>query len=639
MTKSRNKLAILINPPIYDTQYWARWSMPHGLLKIATWLRNEGYDLKLYDCLNPYGENSGIPERVAEFESYDAVRKQKKSVVVLASTVEREEPLSYRLKPNEKWKYIFGMPPHELEDHLMSYKKSIARKKYKSVEFWITSIMTYWWESTRDVIELALRVFPEAKIRLGGIYPTLAPWHAEKRLGIDPIVMKGDKLDLDDESQMNHHLVIFNEVPAASNLDLATDLYEEKERPPYTILTTSRGCPHICSYCASNILNDGTKVRTRTFEDVIAEIKDKFRKNTRVFCFYEDNLLMKMQEFKRILKAVLADKSLQGIKIFAPEGIEIGVALSDRKRYLLKMQTDKSILATLSIETTMEEQLQSGTTDIYEAFKETKNKEGIKKTFIKFEDDLTHGAVVVKEQSEDHIVLVVGDEDEVILRKVIKENGRADLVYENQEQSSLGLYLSGVPEIVYLMRLAGFEKIYLPLETIKKETNARWNRSWNSNLSRFEALLDALEEVGFDTRKQNINAFVMFGLPGEDLEEIYDTTLYASERVGSVIPMLFTPVPSTDVYEQYRPYIEEHGFDLHHLNGKLFPFFPMLRDQMKMKHPEYEIEIADYVRVESFMQRVNSKINGQSVNIYADTKVSSTFRKIYSEYESIVATF
>lgn len=633
MAKYRNKLAILINPPIYDTQYWARWSMPHGLLKIATWLGNEGYDLKLFDCLNPYGEHSGVPERQAEFESYDAVKKQKKSVVVLASTEEREEKLSYKLKPNEKWKYIFGMPPHELEDQLMNYKKSISRKKYKTVEFWITSIMTYWWESTRDVIQLALRVFPEAKIRLGGIYPTLAPWHAETKLGIQPLVMKGDQLDLNNEEQMANHLVIFSEVTPASNLDLATDLYDDKERPPYTILTTSRGCPHICSYCASNVLNDGTKVRTRSFEDVIAEIKDKFRKNTKVFCFYEDNLLMKMKEFKRILKAVLEDKSLRGIKIYAPEGIEIGVALSDRKRYLLKMQADKSILATLSIESLKEEM---PIASIYDAYKDMKEKGKIKKTLIKFEEDLTQGSVVIKEQSDDHIVLIVGDEDEVILKKITKENGRFDLIFENQDLSSLGLYLVGVPEIVYLMKLAGFEKIYLPLETIKKETNARWNRSWNSNLSRFETLLAALEEVGFDTRKQNVNAFVMFGLPGEDLEEIYDTALYASERVGSVIPMLFTPVPSTDVFEQYRPYIDEHGYDLHHLNGKLFPFFPMLQKQMKMKHPEYEVEIADYVRVESFMQRVNSKINGQSVNIYADTKVSSTFRKVYSNYESVL---
>ena len=44
--------ALLINPPIYDTQYWAHWSQPHGLLKVAAWLKQSGYtDLWLIDCL------------------------------------------------------------------------------------------------------------------------------------------------------------------------------------------------------------------------------------------------------------------------------------------------------------------------------------------------------------------------------------------------------------------------------------------------------------------------------------------------------------------------------------------------------------------------------------------------------------
>ena len=34
--------ALLINPPVYDAQYWARWSQPAGLLRIATLLRTKG---------------------------------------------------------------------------------------------------------------------------------------------------------------------------------------------------------------------------------------------------------------------------------------------------------------------------------------------------------------------------------------------------------------------------------------------------------------------------------------------------------------------------------------------------------------------------------------------------------------------
>lgn len=620
------KFAVLINPPIYDTQYWARWSMPHGLLKIGTWLRNAGYDLRLFDCLNPYGEDSGVPGRhgVTDFESYDAVRKEKRSVAILASNQERilgSDPdlvPSYRLNSNEKWKYAFGMPLYLLEDKLHKLKAEIQGERYESVEFWITSIMTYWWESTRDVIQLALEMFPDAKIRVGGIYPTLAPEHARDRLfdKAQPLVLDGRQVSLNNIDQMNQHLVVTGEIRSASNLDLATDLYEDNERPPYTILTTSRGCPHICSYCASNILNDGTKVRNREFELVMHEIKEKFRMGTKVFCFYEDNLLMNMQQFKDILKAVMADKSLHGIRIYAPEGIEIGVAMSDRKRFLLKLREDKRILATLSVD---------------------KDEQGI--PHITLEEDLTGGAVqIISEETSEQgtMKLLVGDQDSVHLKVEIKDNGRHEIHYMNESESELGLYMVGVPEIVYLMKLAGFEKIYLPLETIKKETNARWNRSWNSNLSRFEALLNALEEVGFDTRKQHINAFVMFGLPGEDIEEIYDTALYASERVGSVIPMLFTPVPSTQVYEMYKDYIEEHGYDLQHLNGKLFPFFHMIKEQAKLRHPERELEVSEYMRVESFMQRVNTKVRGESVNVFADSPVANVFRKAFSEYESIL---
>jgi hypothetical protein len=58
----------------------------------------------------------------------------------------------------------------------------------------------------------------------------------------------------------------------------------------------------------------------------------------------------------------------------------------------------------------------------------------------------------------------------------------------------------------------------------------------------------------------------------EDLQAVYDTVVFASSRVGSVIPMLFTPVPNTPLYDGYKSYIDDQGFDLHHLNGKLMPF-------------------------------------------------------------------
>ena len=66
-------------------------------------------------------------------------------------------------------------------------------------EIWISSIMTYWWESTRDVIQVCKEVFPKALIRVGGIYPTLAPEHAMANLGLrDPLHIQGRELNLGD---------------------------------------------------------------------------------------------------------------------------------------------------------------------------------------------------------------------------------------------------------------------------------------------------------------------------------------------------------------------------------------------------------------------------------------------------------
>ena len=66
--------ALLFQPPVYDTQYYAEWSMPSGLLKVATWLRELGYDLRLLDCLYP--------------DAKGEVKQEIRKVVQVCSTLE-----------------------------------------------------------------------------------------------------------------------------------------------------------------------------------------------------------------------------------------------------------------------------------------------------------------------------------------------------------------------------------------------------------------------------------------------------------------------------------------------------------------------------------------------------------------------
>ncbi len=93
--------------------------------------------------------------------------------------------------------------------------------------------------------------------------------------------------------------------------------------------------------------------------------------------------------------------------------------------------------------------------------------------------------------------------------------------------------------------------------------------------------------------------------------------------------MLFTPVPGSALYEEYRGYLDEMGFDLQHLNGKLFPFLEFNRRWFP------ELMMQDYLDLEALrcpelvagMFRVNAQAVRGTFDVGGEGKVSRTFRR------------
>jgi radical SAM superfamily enzyme YgiQ (UPF0313 family) len=455
-----NRRALLINPPVYDAQYWARWSQPAGLLRIATLLKKKGYQIDLIDCME-----TDIRGMVPKASRFDADGK----------------PLIVKRDDIVKRIYHFGLSSLALEAHLRSLQEPD--------EIWITSIMTYWWESTRDVVALAKRLFPKATILVGGIYPTLAPEHALENLQAD-IIFKG-------------------EIREASQLP--TDLSRYDNPPSYAILATSRGCPWDCVYCAARTLNGGAKVRIRTTEDILEEIQYKYDHfGIRHFGFYEDNALINREHFIEVMQAII--KSRLPLHLYAPEGFETRLL------------------------------------------------------------------------------------DEDLLR---------------------------------LMKLAGFKKVHLPLETVRTDINRQWNRR-HASTSSFEHALESAIRAGFRPRTQDINAFVLFGLPDESLEDVVDSTLYAHHMVGSVIPMLFSPVPGTQVFRKHSDYLlDQNGWNLQDLNGKFLPFL----EYNQRNNPE--LHASDYLELEGLMSILNEgKVLSRAMDLCADNPIGQAFRETLGKKES-----
>jgi radical SAM superfamily enzyme YgiQ (UPF0313 family) len=457
------KKAILIHPPIYDTQYWAYWAQPHGLLKVATWLKENNYSVRLLDCLST---------------------DKKRNV----SSVVRKKVEVGNIKRIVKH---FGWSLEKLEFELLKHADLKNEEFFYPDEIWITSIMTYWWESTQEVVELIKRVFSAngnrvPRILVGGIYPTLYPEHANLYLRENTNLKDEDLVVVDGE--------ICDEA-ASSWTDLS--LYKDEVYdtfPKYSLITGSRGCPFDCAYCAQLRLNQGNrKVRDRGPEEIAAEMWDKFERfGVTEFAFYEDNLLFNRQDFLDRLEAIRRKFGKKKISIYAPEGIE--------------------------------------------------------PRLVEY-------------------------------------------------------------EMMSLMRKTGFQKIHLALETIDNEIAKAWNRR-QATIEKFDRAIDVLQQSGFKVGSQDINAFVLFGMPEEDIQAAMNTALYASTRVGSVVPMLFTPVPGSRMFEKYLPYLREQYQgnadeskpfrDLHLLNGKLLPF-------LKFNQKRYlNLQASDYLEIESLMMHLNS---------------------------------
>ena len=114
---NRRRSALLISPPIYDTQYWAHWSLPYGLLRVASWLKTKGYLLKLIDCQDANKDRT--------------VTKKMRKVRKLCSTEEfvPERWNGYSPPEDCKIEYCFGLPAEELKKRLEAIKARVKSAK------------------------------------------------------------------------------------------------------------------------------------------------------------------------------------------------------------------------------------------------------------------------------------------------------------------------------------------------------------------------------------------------------------------------------------------------------------------------------------------------------------------------------
>jgi radical SAM superfamily enzyme YgiQ (UPF0313 family) len=283
---------LLINPWITDFAAYNFWTMPLGLLRIASLLRMNGFRVTLIDCLDysvktrRYGDGNFFKTKI-------------------------EKPFPLKSIPRNYSQY--GIPVEIL-------LKRLPLIEEKPDIIGISSGMTYWYPGVFKLIEITRKLFKGVPIILGGIYPTLCYEHAEKYSGVDIVFNGREELEaLKLICKLTGFEVASNSELRTNNLPYpAFDLYP---RLDYVCITTSRGCPLRCTYCASPFLTKSF-FRRDPFK-VVDEIEywtRKYRVNN--IAFYDDALLL---EPSRHIIPMLKEIIKRGIhcNFHTPNGLHI----------------------------------------------------------------------------------------------------------------------------------------------------------------------------------------------------------------------------------------------------------------------------------------------------------------------------
>ncbi len=200
---------LLLHPPVQAVSlpqlYNYAEPYPYGLLKLGTLLKRAGHGVRLIDMME-YGHLEG--SFVRDWPSNCTLHSMKHAG-------------NNRVKDSIKPSYLLGKS--------MDWLRSRLQESERPDEIWVSSCLTYNWETTHEAIQVCKEIWPETQIKLGGNYPTLEPEWANKSLAdeiVSGIVEEAEREFAD--------ISLFETMPELGLFNLAT------------------GCSNRCTFCVNH---------------------------------------------------------------------------------------------------------------------------------------------------------------------------------------------------------------------------------------------------------------------------------------------------------------------------------------------------------------------------------------------------
>lgn len=263
---------LLVNPPVYDFACYDYWLKPLGILYIADYLRKNGHEVRLFDFMDRHSPYLDIIHKDRKYSTGKYRREDADTPDVL--------------KDVNRPYYRYGVSKAAFEEYLSQGFDAVLS----------TSVMTYWYQGVKEVIDSVRKILPEAGMLIGGVYARLLPEHA-KTLGADDVFTG--------EIEGMRAFLMKNGIETKSEFDYeayipAFDLYENNRS---AAIMTQTGCPYRCTYCAVPNLYKG--VRFFRHEYIIGVLDSLDKLGIEDIMLYDDALLYKRKEhFLPLMKRI-----------------------------------------------------------------------------------------------------------------------------------------------------------------------------------------------------------------------------------------------------------------------------------------------------------------------------------------------
>ena len=354
---------LLIQPPIQEFYQTSIRTQPIGLAYLAAALKIQGHEVEILDCQTEKKKSIPIPSELSYLKDF------------------------YPFNDRSPFKlytgyYHFGMEWEEIAQKIKDSKADVfgissSFTPYHREALEIARIIKNW--DRRKIVAMGgahVSCDPEGVLRSPFVdfavlgegevrFPSLLEQIGKGKLGniekIDGIGYGkvGTTRNRDGEIKINPIQDFIRDLgslpwPARELLDL--DRYRIGKKRS-TVIITSRGCPHGCTYCSAHLVM-GSFFRGRTPEAVLKEMVECRKEyGIQIFDIEDDNFTFELERAKRLMNLIIENFGEGGIKLSAMNGVSFA-SLDEELLRLMKRAGFHTInLSFVSIDSSMKERM------------------------------------------------------------------------------------------------------------------------------------------------------------------------------------------------------------------------------------------------------------------------------------------